>query len=97
MVIKVFQSLKKRSMPHVFEKLLMRAFQKYMTTPLLWQLKNFGHHLKNKVNRMAIENFRLPHTLSNFGRPLMTIENFYSLMLQGPKILIIPSIAIETF
>jgi hypothetical protein len=46
---------------------------------------------------MAIENFRLPHTLSNFGRPLMTIENFYSLMLQGPKILIIPSMAIETF
>jgi len=40
MVIEVFQSLEKQNMPHVFEKLLMKAFQKYMTALLLWQLKN---------------------------------------------------------
>jgi hypothetical protein len=33
MVIKVFQSLKKRSMPHVFEKLLNESFPKIYDNP----------------------------------------------------------------
>ncbi len=37
--------------------LSMKAFQKHITTPILWQLKKFGHNPKNSDNRMAIEKF----------------------------------------
>jgi len=59
-----FSITKKGGMPHVFWEPFDKSRQKLsknMTTPLLWRLKQFSHHLKNSDDRMAIENFQLPH------------------------------------
>jgi hypothetical protein len=74
MVTKVFQSLRKWNMPHVFKKHLMRARN-------IWQPPFCGNWKKFFAIWKIVTigwwpNFLDCHTLSNFGPPLMATEKF---------------------